>query len=132
MRPTDDTDATDATRRAARDAGGPAHLVEANPSSNDAADEDEPAGAARGTERGAASSRVIDALPGSPHLWATVCVCCLIVSAALMLNGRAEAAFVTATLGVLAWFINVRNGLRGDDGASERGGEDEKKRLRDS
>lgn len=150
MRPTDDTNAHP-TREAAADSrddtdAARTRLFEAGLSSSDSAaesarrgaatgdgDEDdgeESAEVARGRARGAAPSRVIDALPGSPHLWTTICLACLIVSAALILTGRAEAAFVTATLGVLAWFINVRNGLRGDDDASERGGDDDKKRLR--
>ncbi|HEV2763258.1 MAG TPA: hypothetical protein VGV38_09820, partial [Pyrinomonadaceae bacterium] len=80
--------------------------------------DDEPAtegSGEHGRSRGEVSTRVIDALPGSPHLWTTVCAACLVVSAALILKGQAEAAFVTAAVGVLAWFINVRNRLRGDD-----------------
>ena len=122
MRPTDDT-----TRHAASPRDDDAEELERSVPATD--DEDEPAEDVRGGGREAASSRVIDALPGSPYLWSTICVACLIASAALILNGRAEAAFVTATLGVLAWFINVRNQMRGDD-ASEQGEEDEKKRLR--
>ena len=86
---------------------------------DESADDDEEA---RGRRRGEVSSRVIDALPGSPQFWVTVCAACLIVSAALVLNGRAEAAFVTATIGVLAWFINVRNRLREDDAPTTNSG----------
>ena len=90
---------------------------------------------ARGRRRGDVPSRVIDALPGSPQFWGTACLACLIGSAALVLNGQAEAAFVTATLGVLSWFINVRNRLRGDDDEAETGAggreeEDERNRVR--
>lgn len=84
---------------------------------------------ARGRRRGDVSSRVIDALPGSPQFWGTACLACLVGSAALILNGQAEAAFVTATLGVLSWFINVRNRLRGEDEAG-REGDDERNGVR--
>ncbi|HYP54382.1 MAG TPA: hypothetical protein VEQ42_12615, partial [Pyrinomonadaceae bacterium] len=107
------------------------------PSSNDSGDDgagEPPDGGRAGRRRDAAPTRMMDALPGSPQLWSTVCVACLVVSAALILNGRVEAAFVTATLGVLAWFINVRNRLRDDDVSEtndgRRGEEDEKNSLR--
>jgi len=44
--------------------------------------------------------------------WTVVAGMCLIVAAALLLFGRMDAAFVVATLGVLAWFWNERNRLR--------------------
>ncbi|HYO62244.1 MAG TPA: hypothetical protein VER08_01165 [Pyrinomonadaceae bacterium] len=125
MRPAGDT-----TEDAKRDRGGAAGNfrtrddVEEAGLSNVADEEDDAVAPREGEGAGrhvGAPSRVIDALPGSPQLWSTVCVACLIVSAALVLNGRAEAAFVTATLGVLAWFINVRNRLRDDEAETRMG-----------
>lgn len=37
---------------------------------------------------------------------------CLVVAAALLLSARVDAAFVAATLGIVAWFWNERNRLR--------------------
>ena len=44
--------------------------------------------------------------------WSIVAGMCLVVAAALLLFGRMDAAFVVATLGVVAWFWNERNRLR--------------------
>lgn len=55
---------------------------------------------------------MIDSLPGSPHLWGTLAVACLVAAAALLVTGHVEATFVLATLGAVAWFIRLRNSLR--------------------
>lgn len=44
--------------------------------------------------------------------WSVVAGICLLVAAALLLFRRMDAAFVVATLGVVAWFWNERNRLR--------------------
>jgi len=44
--------------------------------------------------------------------WSIVAGACLFVAAALVLMRRMDAAFVVATLGVVAWFWNERNRLR--------------------
>lgn len=44
--------------------------------------------------------------------WSVVAGACLLVAAACLLLGRMDAAFVAATLGVVAWFWNERNRLR--------------------
>jgi hypothetical protein len=44
--------------------------------------------------------------------WSVVAGVCLIFAAAFLLAGRMDAAFVVATLGVVAWFWNERNRLR--------------------
>ncbi|HEX8129492.1 MAG TPA: hypothetical protein VF527_10355 [Pyrinomonadaceae bacterium] len=44
--------------------------------------------------------------------WSIVAGGCLIAAAALLLASRMDAAFVVATLGVVAWFWNERNRLR--------------------
>lgn len=44
-------------------------------------------------------------------------VACLIAAAAFLLTGQTDAAFVAATLGVVAWFINLRIRLNGERGA---------------
>lgn len=47
------------------------------------------------------------------HAW-TIVACVLLAAAALLLWRRYyEATFVVATLGALAWFLNVRAGLPG-------------------
>lgn len=65
--------------------------------------------------RGARSSRMFDSLPASPHFWNAVVIVCLLAAIVLLLTGHTDATFVLATLGVVAWFINMRNRLRGDD-----------------
>ena len=44
--------------------------------------------------------------------WSIVAAMCLLVAATLLLLGRMDAAFVVATIGVVAWFWNERNRLR--------------------
>lgn len=63
-------------------------------------------------QRAEGLSRVFDALPASSRLWSSLTVVCLVVAALLVLTGRAEAAFVVATLGVVAWFIEKRGELQ--------------------
>ena len=58
---------------------------------------------------------MIDALPVSPLLWNTVAALCLLAAVAFMFYEQTDAAFVVAALGVVAWFINVRNGFRHGD-----------------
>ena len=53
-----------------------------------------------------------DAPPRFPQLWLVAACLCLLAAAALWLLGRADAAFVAAALGVVAWFLNVRVRLR--------------------
>ena len=45
------------------------------------------------------------------HPWVIVAVVLLVAAALLLWRGYAEATFVVATLGVLAWFLNVRANL---------------------
>lgn len=44
--------------------------------------------------------------------WSIVAAACLLAAAALLVVARMDAAFVVATLGVVAWFWNERNRLR--------------------
>jgi len=44
--------------------------------------------------------------------WSIVAGLCLILAAVFLLAQRMDAAFVVATLGVVAWFWNERNRLR--------------------
>lgn len=44
--------------------------------------------------------------------WSIVAGACLLIAATCLLLGRMDAAFVAATLGVVAWFWNERNRLR--------------------
>ncbi|HEX6624391.1 MAG TPA: hypothetical protein VF064_11805, partial [Pyrinomonadaceae bacterium] len=53
-----------------------------------------------------------DAAPRFPQLWQVAACLCLLAAAALWLLGHADAAFVAAALGVIAWFLNVRVQLR--------------------
>ena len=43
--------------------------------------------------------------------WSIVAGACLVAAAALLVVARMDAAFVVATLGVVAWFWNERNRL---------------------
>lgn len=47
--------------------------------------------------------------------WSLVSVVCLIVAVPCLLTGRINAAFAIATLGVTAWFLNVRSRLKPAD-----------------
>ncbi|HEX8472520.1 MAG TPA: hypothetical protein VF666_00670 [Pyrinomonadaceae bacterium] len=86
-------------------------------------------------ERGRASalSRVYDTLPGSSRLWNLITLACLAAAAFAILNRRSDAAFVVATLGVLAWFVEKRNRLQaGSESVEPRGqikDEDERNRV---
>ena len=46
------------------------------------------------------------------QLWLAAACVCLLAAAVLWLSDNADAAFVIAALGVLAWFLNVRVQLR--------------------
>ncbi len=52
------------------------------------------------------------AAPRFPQLWLVAACLCLLAAAALWLLGHADAAFVAAALGVVAWFLDVRVRLR--------------------
>ncbi|HEY0077121.1 MAG TPA: hypothetical protein VGB73_00635 [Pyrinomonadaceae bacterium] len=86
--------------------------------------------------RGAVSTRLIDALPVSPLLWNAIAAVCLLGAIAFMFYEQTDAAFVAAALGVVAWFINVRNGFRHGDieggSLSERGGRRDEKILNEN
>ena len=64
------------------------------------------------------STRLLDYVSRSPRLnraWKLLPGLCLVVAAGSWLVGHADAAFVIATLGLVAWFIDLRNRLRGTD-----------------
>ncbi|MDT7809908.1 MAG: hypothetical protein QOJ70_3721 [Acidobacteriota bacterium] len=63
--------------------------------------------------------------------WLVVACALLVVSAALLYVGRPSAAFVTAALGVSAWFLNVRTGLKRKHNLVKRGGRNWEPRGRD-
>ena len=44
--------------------------------------------------------------------WGLASIVCLIVAVPCLLTGQLSAAFVVATLGVVAWFLNVRSQLK--------------------
>jgi Flp pilus assembly protein TadB len=44
--------------------------------------------------------------------WLVVACALLVVAASLLYLGHPDAAFVTAALGVSAWFLNLRDGLK--------------------
>ena len=54
--------------------------------------------------------------------WMAVAAVLLVASAALLYIRRPNAAFVVAALGVSAWFLNVRNGLKRRHDLVKRGG----------
>jgi hypothetical protein len=78
-------------------------------------EQDEPEEKTPESRRGAVSTRLIDALPVSPMLWNTVAAVCLLAAIAFMFYEQTDASFVVAALGVVAWFINVRNRFRHGD-----------------
>ena len=82
---------------------------------------------AGGTRAGSFSTRLFDAR------WSIVAGLCLLVAAALLASGRMDAAFVVATLGVVAWFWNERNRLRplGIEGDEKSSDEEEEEELKD-
>ena len=53
--------------------------------------------------------------------WLVVAVVLLIVALVLLLRSRTDAAFVTAALGVCAWFLNVRNRIKREHGLQKQG-----------
>ncbi len=68
--------------------------------------------------RVSASTRLLDYVSRSPRLnraWKLLPGLCLVAAAGSWLSGHADAAFVIATLGLVAWFIDLRNRLRGSD-----------------
>lgn len=44
--------------------------------------------------------------------WIYAAGLCMIAAAIFLLRSNLDAAFVTATLGVIAWFLNYRNQLK--------------------
>jgi hypothetical protein len=63
--------------------------------------------------------------------WLVVACALLVASATLLYLGRPSAAFVTAALGVSAWFLNVRAGLKRKHDLVKRGGRNWEPRGRD-
>ena len=54
--------------------------------------------------------------------WMVVAVVLLVAAAALLYTNMPSAAFVVAALGISAWFLNVRNGLKREHDLVKRGG----------
>lgn len=54
---------------------------------------------------------------------------CLFIAVVVLLLGRMDAAFVVATLGVVAWFWNERNRLRPSGIEADEGYEDEDEEI---
>lgn len=48
-------------------------------------------------------------------LWPFVSILCLLAALLFWWSGRADACFVAATLGVVAWFLRLRNRYRRSD-----------------
>ncbi len=68
------------------------------------------------------STLLLDPISQSPRLrqsWNWLAGLCLIAAAVLWWTNHADGAFVAATLGVLAWFIDLRNRLHGTDTEDE-------------
>ena len=65
----------------------------------------------------------------SDGVWIIVSILGLGAAAVLLLTGQVNAAFVAATLGAVAWFLNYRSRIRPaslpEDGAEDDTGEDE-------
>jgi hypothetical protein len=54
--------------------------------------------------------------------WMVAAALLLFAAATLLYAGRPSAAFVAAALGISAWFLNVRNGLKRRHDLVKRGG----------
>jgi hypothetical protein len=63
--------------------------------------------------------------------WSVAAGACLLVAATLVVAGRMDAAFVVATLGVVAWFWNERNRLRPRGIERDKRGRDEEEEFED-
>jgi hypothetical protein len=63
--------------------------------------------------------------------WSIVAAVCLLIAAALLIMWRVDAAFVAATLGVVAWFWNERNRLRPHGIEADERFEDEDEEIED-
>jgi hypothetical protein len=82
------------------------------------------------------STRVTDATDAGVRFdfergWLAVAFVLLVAAAALLYAARPNAAFVVAALGVSAWFLNVRNGLKRKHDLVKRGGRNWEPRGRD-
>ena len=53
--------------------------------------------------------------------WLVVAVVLLVASLVFLLRTHTDAAFVAAALGVCAWFLNVRDGLKREHGLQRQG-----------
>ncbi len=60
------------------------------------------------------------ALFGVKRLWSIVAALCLAGAGLFGWRGHLDATFITATLGVVAWFIDQRNLIRARSGAHDR------------
>jgi hypothetical protein len=49
--------------------------------------------------------------PFTQLVWSVAAALCLVVAGALLWLGRSDWAFVAASLGVVAWFLNMRGQL---------------------
>jgi hypothetical protein len=80
------------------------------PAAANAPDADTPA-PAQPTEHAAPGANTY-ALVGVKHLWSVAAALCLVAAAVLAWRGHYDATFVTATLGVVAWFLDQRGLFR--------------------
>ena len=63
--------------------------------------------------------------------WMAVAVLLLVAAAVLLYIRMPSVAFVAAALGISAWFLNVRNGLKREHDLVRRGGRNWEPRGRD-
>jgi hypothetical protein len=59
-------------------------------------------------------------------IWTIASIVCLIAAAIFLLRDNFDAAFVLATLGAIAWFLNYRFQLRGTISEETETNEDER------
>lgn len=62
------------------------------------------------------------------RVWLIVSILCLIVAASFLLRQYQEAAFVTGTLGVVAWFLSYRAKLKSVIAPTESQGDEDLER----
>ncbi len=68
---------------------------------------------------------------GVKRLWLLVAAACAVGAGILGWRGQLDATFVTATLGAVAWFLDLRNSLRARSSAADAH-EDEETEAEDS
>ena len=109
-----DNDSDDADVEEADEAGDD----DADNDGDEAGDDSDDEAARRDTDarrQASATSRLMNLLPVSTRFWNAATLVLLLASVLFLLGGHTDATFVLATLGLVAWFLNMRNRLHKGD-----------------